>query len=45
MPDPEFLKEQSKHAKGKPILFIVDDYSCEGLGKAGKKNMEVVLRT
>ena len=45
MPDPDFWKEQSKAAKGKPILCIVDDYSCEGLDKTERRNMEMMLRT
>ena len=45
MPDPDFWKEQAKQAKGKPLLCIVDDYSCEGLDKAEKRNMEMMLRT
>ena len=43
MPDPEFWKEQAKQAKGKPLLCIVDDYSCEGLDKTEKRNMEMML--
>ena len=44
MPDPAWWKQQSKDAKGKPLLCIIDDYSTD-VGKDEKKNIEMMLRT
>ena len=42
MPDPAWWKQQSKDAKGKPLLCIIDDYSTD-VGKDEKKNIEMML--
>ena len=45
-PSPQFWKDQSKEAKGKPQLIIIDDYGIsEGVSKDEKKNIEMLVRT